>query len=235
MSLYPIMTRKIWVQVDTIDNAMCSLCGHRCHCDNTARDHTCIDHIRPYEDHPKLVGGLDPDRARKALLELTGFKPEYGPKELFNDENPYYRKGLTLVQIAVSRGYNAEAFEWELRNRAHERIEKQPEVADGSRAREWAGHSKNPEDYLPHRKARIDDVIKKSIYGEYGLLSPTKYVMIDSADFFGMSTTELHRLMLGDEDAPFFSEAYLYTLVGKDIARSILGRIRELQNALGIE
>jgi hypothetical protein len=32
----------------------------------------------------------------------------------------------------------------------------------------------------------------------------------------------------GDEFAPFFSEAFLYNLVGKDEARSILGIIRHL-------
>lgn len=32
----------------------------------------------------------------------------------------------------------------------------------------------------------------------------------------------------GDEFAPFFSEAFLYNLVGKDEARSILGIIRRL-------
>jgi len=38
----------------------------------------------------------------------------------------------------------------------------------------------------------------------------------------------------GDEDAPFFSEAYLYTLLGKEDARSLLSRMRELAQALGV-
>lgn len=38
----------------------------------------------------------------------------------------------------------------------------------------------------------------------------------------------------GDEDAPFFTEAYLYVLLGKEDARSLLGRMRELRNALGV-
>jgi hypothetical protein len=33
----------------------------------------------------------------------------------------------------------------------------------------------------------------------------------------------------GDETAPFFSETYLYTLVGKDIARSLLALIHACQ------
>ncbi len=39
----------------------------------------------------------------------------------------------------------------------------------------------------------------------------------------------------GDEFAPFFSEAFLYNLVGKDEARSILGIVRELLTAAGVE
>ena len=38
----------------------------------------------------------------------------------------------------------------------------------------------------------------------------------------------------GDEKAPFFSGAYLYDLVGKDNARTILGNIRRLGESLGI-
>lgn len=37
-----------------------------------------------------------------------------------------------------------------------------------------------------------------------------------------------------DEFAPFFSEAFLYNLVGKDDARSILGIIRELCRLAGV-
>jgi hypothetical protein len=38
----------------------------------------------------------------------------------------------------------------------------------------------------------------------------------------------------GDEEAPFFSEACLYTLFGwKDPARSLLGRMRSLAEAIG--
>jgi hypothetical protein len=37
-----------------------------------------------------------------------------------------------------------------------------------------------------------------------------------------------------DEKQPFFSEAYLYTLVGKDAARSILARFNALGAALGV-
>ncbi len=38
----------------------------------------------------------------------------------------------------------------------------------------------------------------------------------------------------GDGEAPFFSEAYLYNLVGKEDARTILGRLNRLGEALGM-
>lgn len=39
----------------------------------------------------------------------------------------------------------------------------------------------------------------------------------------------------GDELAPFFSEACLYNLVGKEDARTILGLIRNVLRAVGLE
>lgn len=39
----------------------------------------------------------------------------------------------------------------------------------------------------------------------------------------------------GDERAPFFTEAFLYNLVGKEDARSILALIRQLGRALGFD
>lgn len=38
-----------------------------------------------------------------------------------------------------------------------------------------------------------------------------------------------------DAAAPFVSEAYLYTLLGKEDARTLLGRFRRLCQALGID
>jgi hypothetical protein len=39
----------------------------------------------------------------------------------------------------------------------------------------------------------------------------------------------------GDEHAPFFSEAFLYNLLGKDEARSVLDIIRRLCRLAGVE
>lgn len=39
----------------------------------------------------------------------------------------------------------------------------------------------------------------------------------------------------GDETAPFFSEAFLYNLLGKDEARSVLGIVRRLCVLAGVE
>ncbi len=38
----------------------------------------------------------------------------------------------------------------------------------------------------------------------------------------------------GDETMPFFSEAFLYLLLGKEDARSLLGRLDRLGEALGL-
>lgn len=39
----------------------------------------------------------------------------------------------------------------------------------------------------------------------------------------------------GDEEAPFYSEAYLYNLLGKDDARSVLGYLRSLMETVGLD
>ncbi len=39
----------------------------------------------------------------------------------------------------------------------------------------------------------------------------------------------------GDEDAPFFSESYLYSLVGKDDARTVLGYLHHLAKMAGLD
>jgi hypothetical protein len=39
----------------------------------------------------------------------------------------------------------------------------------------------------------------------------------------------------GDEEAPFFTEAFLYNLLGKDEARSVLGIVRRLCRLAGVE
>lgn len=39
----------------------------------------------------------------------------------------------------------------------------------------------------------------------------------------------------GDEDAPFYSEAFLYNLVGKDDARTVLGSVERLAEILGVD
>lgn len=38
-----------------------------------------------------------------------------------------------------------------------------------------------------------------------------------------------------DVEAPFFSESYLYNLLGKEDARALLGRVKRLCTALGVE
>ncbi len=44
----------------------------------------------------------------------------------------------------------------------------------------------------------------------------------------------VHAYEEGDEKAPFFSETFLYLLLGKEDARSLLGRLNRLGEALGL-
>jgi hypothetical protein len=46
---------------------------------------------------------------------------------------------------------------------------------------------------------------------------------------------ESKKMLEDDSQAPFFSEAYLYTLMGKEEARSVLGLIRNLADACGVD
>ena len=39
----------------------------------------------------------------------------------------------------------------------------------------------------------------------------------------------------GDEDAPFFTEAFLYNLIGKEDARELIGIVRKLCEATGLD
>lgn len=39
----------------------------------------------------------------------------------------------------------------------------------------------------------------------------------------------------GDQNQPFFSEAYLYPLLGKEAARTVLAVIRNLERKLGVD
>ena len=39
----------------------------------------------------------------------------------------------------------------------------------------------------------------------------------------------------GNENAPFFTEAFLYNLLGKDEARSVLGIVRRLSVLAGVK
>ena len=76
-----------------------------------------------------------------------------------------------------------------------------------------------------------EDVTKaaKRLY-EYKLEFPAKAVkkafkaMTDNAFFEE-----------GDEEATFFSEAFLYNLIGKEDARTVLGMIRGLLEAAGVD
>ncbi len=56
---------------------------------------------------------------------------------------------------------------------------------------------------------------------------------LESAPLRGFKSSEGYSK--GDEDAPFFSESYLYNLVGKDDARTVLGYLNHLAKMAGLD
>lgn len=74
---------------------------------------------------------------------------------------------------------------------------------------------------LTNKLANIEDAIEELLNFSIGHFP----IMADS-DHAGYEK--------GDEKAPFFSEAYLYNLMGKEEARTVLSYIRRLCDAVGI-
>jgi len=73
---------------------------------------------------------------------------------------------------------------------------------------------------------------------EYGVYPATPKEAIQELLSFKLEFPQLDKSSdfyeEGDENAPFFSESYLYNLVGKEDARTILARIRVLCETLGM-
>lgn len=210
------MTKKVWVQVE-------------------------VEEGRPGEERPRLIGGLDPEKARDAFRELLAFKPGYGPDELFNKQNPMYRAPRSLWDV-ISEDYKRDPGERALamRNARYAVVEK---VTD-ERVAEWQrdhpkeeaaiveskGVQPGREAYIALRKARADSSVMQFMARQS--LSPEDVVA--TAEWLGVTPQELSHATMGDDDAPFVSEAYLYALLGKDLARSITARLGTLQEALGL-
>ena len=73
-------------------------------------------------------------------------------------------------------------------------------------------------------KIKAQKAIKK-------LLAYTPGHLPEGVNFYGVDEEELKE----DEQAPFFSEAYLYNLVGKDEARTLLYCLSEICKYLDID
>lgn len=56
---------------------------------------------------------------------------------------------------------------------------------------------------------------------------------VESAPLRGFKSSDYYSK--GDEDAPFYSEAYLYSLLGKDDARSVLAYLHSIMETVGLD
>lgn len=197
------MTRKVWVEVE---------------CENG----------QPGETRPRLVGGIDPERARQAFLALVAYEPGDGPGELFNDGNAMYSPRRSLATVLTDDySVDAEAIIEEMRTEGYARVE-----ARAARATpEYLAEREETRDqYIARWKRGTDDRLARAF--REGRFDD---VAIDAAaSRVGKPAAEIRERMKGDEDVPFFTEAYLYTLLGKDHARSILAMMDRLREALGL-
>jgi len=80
-------------------------------------------------------------------------------------------------------------------------------------------------------KQRLTHVCSRTLKRAISQLFTVKLEDRPHAGFFSKS----RGYAKGDEDAPFFSEAYLYNLLGKEDARTVLAIVNNLIRACGIE
>lgn len=180
------------------------------------------------ENSNRLVGGIDPDAARDALADMYAFVPGDGPREVFRNTNPMYVPRKSMKEVLSERGIDADAIAAKI---VAARWKNSEARGKSGRAAEWAiDHNRPEEEWFTGSRARIERSVSIAMAsGE----EPGDVVLHDVHAITGVPVADLAAEMRGDLDAPFFSEAYLYTLVGKDIARSILARLSRLKSALG--
>lgn len=178
-----------------------------------------VDESRPGEQTPRLLHSVDPEKAREAFRDLMSYVSDSPPESVFNANNPFYNPRRTLAQVIAAHGKNPEAIRDELIRQAHERIER--DQAAGKATAENADA----------RRERVRGIMHRQIFEQLEGHIGWQVVV---AKFLEISNEQLQAEREGDEDAPFFSEAFLYTLIGKDSARSILARLRRLEEALGV-
>lgn len=212
-------TTKLWVQVE-------------------------VSQDRPGAD-ARLVGGIDPEAARRALRDLYMFQPEYAPHELFNDKNEMYTAPRRLWDV-IREDYKKDPQELQrmMVERAMPRAERR---ATTERVAEWqADHPKEEaavvevhkvspgrDAYLAVSKARIEKSVTNLLTAKS--VGAERLEGTGIAEWVGCSAAELSDATMGDDDAPFFSEAFLYTLLGKEQARSVLARVNAIARALGVD
>lgn len=103
-------------------------------------------------------------------------------------------------------------------------------------------YMKDPQDEIRDIEAKLprNAVVKKAkyVHEKHDLVREFKNLLMFKVD----STAHLVPFLKkqdgyekGDETAPFFSEAFLYPLLGKDDARTVLAYIHSLMRELGVD
>jgi hypothetical protein len=82
-------------------------------------------------------------------------------------------------------------------------------------------------------EALLDLVSFRPMSGQYPLKTVSETVFGSASGYYNDWKEREDTEILLDEECPFFTEAFLYALFGKDSARDLLGRIRRLFEALG--
>lgn len=108
------------------------------------------------------------------------------------------------------------------------------EYTKGSRREKYINHPALEKD--EERKEEMEKLLSNSPKHKEEIIKAAKELIKWCPNDFPYPSTIKKSGMYeeGDEEAPFFSEAYLYNLMGKGNARTILGLLNGLLKTVGI-
>lgn len=213
-------TKKVWVQVEVYDY--------------------------PGGDRT-LIEGVEIDKVREEITDLFRFSIGYGPASIFNTDNPYYTKPRTLAEV-IREDYqrDPEGFVIWRGLITSERQAKAP----AERLDQWFREHPTDVAHLLQENAtrslrdafveywrRYSERSARSLLETHSLTPGS--VQQATAWLATTGLPDVTRAALagkthGDDTAPFFSEVYLYTLFGKEDARTILSYVHTVARAAGV-